>query len=62
MKEKTKEFLEGLLMVVIMFSLFSSFILMFLYVEVHFFKCVCGGIIATITLLAFHWKKEIMCE
>ena len=62
MKSKVKEFLAEMLVAIMLVSLFCAFILCFIFVEVHFFKCLVVGILATIVLAAICWDKELVCE
>lgn len=60
MRRKVKELLAELLVLIVMVTLLCSFVLSFLYVETHFFKCVVVGILATIALCSFRWKGELV--
>lgn len=60
MRRKVKEFMEQVLVAIVMLTLFCAFVLSFIFVEVHFFKCVVVGILATIAFLALCWGEELI--
>ena len=62
MRRKVNELLAEVLMAIIMVILFCAFVLSFIFVEVHFFKCVVAGILATFVFAAVCWREELICE
>lgn len=62
MTRKVKEFLADILAGIMLVTLFCTFILCFIFVEVHFFKCVFFGMLGTISLASFYCSREIISE